>query len=220
MKTSVRSFAFPSPLYAILDPAHCRARSPDAVLEDFLLGGARLVQLRAKEVSGAEFLELAVHARRHSTRTGCLLIINDRVDIALAAGADGVHLGQEDLPLAAARRLMGEKIVGVSTHTPSQAREAEKGGADYIGFGPMFGTNTKETGYSPRGLEMLREVRREVALPIVAIGGITEGNATDVWKAGADAVAMISGLMDAHDAAAVVRRVLTLVQTSSASSAP
>jgi thiamine-phosphate pyrophosphorylase len=214
-----RGFAFPSPLYAILDAAQCRERSLDGVLKDLLRGGGRVVQLRLKEASGAEFLELAEKAGRHAASAGCLLFVNDRVDIALAAGADGVHLGQDDLPLTAARRLIGERIIGISTHTPSQARDAEEGGADYIGFGPMFGTNTKETGYSPRGLEMLRAVRREVKLPIVAIGGITEGNATEVLRAGADAVAMISGLMGAQDVAATVRRVLALAQTSSASSA-
>ena len=95
----------------------------------------------------------------------CRLIVNDRVDIALACEADGVHLGQEDLPLHAARKLMGDKIIGISTHDVEQAREAERGGADYIGFGPMFGTTTKETGYSARGLEMLRQVREAVRFP-------------------------------------------------------
>ena len=189
----------PPPLYAILDPEQIRSRAPDTVLLELLEGGIRLLQLRAKAMSAAEFLQLA-HAARALTRSyACRLIVNDRVDVALACAADGVHLGQEDLPLHAARRLMGDKIIGVSTHEVEQAREAERGGADYIGFGPMFGTTTKETGYSARGLEMLRQVREAVSLPIVAIGGITEGSVNAVWQAGADSAAIISDLLGTDD---------------------
>jgi thiamine-phosphate pyrophosphorylase len=135
------------------------------------------------------------------------------VDIALASQADGVHLGQEDLPLRVARKLMGDKIVGISTHDLTQAVEAERDGADYIGFGPIFETATKQTGYAARGLAMLREVRSAVKLPIVAIGGITEENIAQVWDAGADAAAMISDLMTAADVAEKVSRVLSLHQS-------
>ena len=139
---------------------------------------------------------------------GGRFIVNDRCDVALAVGADGVHLGQEDLPLHAARRLMGDKIIGVSTHEVEQAREAERGGADYIGFGPMFGTTTKETGYSARGLEMLRQVREAVSIPIVAIGGITEGSVNAVWQAGADSAAIISDLLGTDDIITKTKRIL------------
>jgi thiamine-phosphate pyrophosphorylase len=105
---------------------------------------------------------------------------------------------------------MGNKLIGISTHTPEQAKEAERGGADYIGFGPIFGSATKATGYSPRGLPMLQEIRSAVRLPIVAIGGITEANVTKVWQAGADAAAMISDLIAAKDIVEKVRRVLAL----------
>jgi len=141
------------------------------------------------------------------------LIVNDRVDIALACEADGVHLGQEDLPLYAARKLMGDRIIGISTHSTEQAQEAEDGGADYIGFGPMFGTTTKATGYSARGLTMLRQVRDTVRVPIVAIGGITEANVKEVWQAGADSAAIISDLLRTADIAAKVKRILALHQT-------
>jgi thiamine-phosphate pyrophosphorylase len=134
------------------------------------------------------------------------------VDIALASQADGVHLGQEDLPLRVARKLMGDKIVGISTHDLNQAVEAERDGADYIGFGPIFGTTTKQTGYSARGLSVLREVRSAVKIPIVAIGGITEENVAQVWDAGADAAAMIGDLMAAEDVAEKVRWILALHQ--------
>ncbi|MFQ5849688.1 MAG: thiamine phosphate synthase [Candidatus Binatia bacterium] len=213
-----RAFTLPSSLYAILDPTQSRGRPFLSVLNNLLEGGTAVVQLRAKEIAAREFLRLAVETRRHTSTAGCLFIVNDRVDIALASGADGVHLGQEDLPLAVARRLMGGKFIGISTHDLAQAMDAEQGGADYIGFGPIFGTPTKPTGYSPRGLPMLQEIRKAVKVPIVAIGGITDKSAGEVWEAGADAVAMISNLMGAEDIAGKVRRILALRQASSASS--
>ncbi|HEY3150518.1 MAG TPA: thiamine phosphate synthase, partial [Candidatus Binatia bacterium] len=128
--------------------------------------------------------------------------------IALACHADGVHLGQEDLPLAVGRKLMAAKLVGISTHDIEQAQEAERNGADYIGFGPMFGTTTKDTGYAPRGVDMLRKIRAAVKLPIVAIGGISEQNVRQVWQAGADSAAIISDILSADDVAAKVSRIL------------
>jgi thiamine-phosphate pyrophosphorylase len=198
------------PLYAVLDPEQVKQRPVSSVLAALLKGGARTVQLRAKNLAARDFLELAGEVRRQTAAAGCLFIVNDRVDIARISDADGVHLGQEDLPLAAARKLMGEKLVGISTHDLAQAREAERDGADYIGFGPIFGTATKETGYSARGIAMLREVRRAVALPIVAIGGIQESNVKSVWQAGADSAAMIGELMGASVVEEKVRRILKL----------
>ncbi len=204
---------FPSPLYAILDPTQVRGRSLNSVLQGLLKGGAALTQLRATEMNSQEFYQSALEARRLTRQNDCLFIVNDRADIALASQADGVHLGQGDLPLAVARKLMGkDKIIGISTHDLPQAEEAEQGGADYIGFGPIFGTTTKNTGYSPRGLTMLREIRKKVKIPIVAIGGITEDNVGQVWEAGADAAAMISALMGADDVAEKVRKILALHQ--------
>jgi thiamine-phosphate diphosphorylase len=198
------------PLYAILDPEQVKGRPASSVLAALLNGGAAIVQLRAKNLTAREFLELALEVRRQTATAGCRFIVNDRADIALLSDADGVHLGREDLPLLTARNLMGKKLIGVSTHDPAQAREAEKDGADYIGFGPIFGTSTKETGYSARGLEMLREIRRAVRLPIVAIGGIQESNVESVWRAGADSAAMISELMGASNVDEKVRRILKL----------
>jgi len=199
-----------SPLYAILDPEQTRSSSLELVLDELLAAGVRLLQLRAKQMSPRDFLQLAKLARPYTRSYGCTLIVNDRVDIARAVDADGVHLGQEDLPLHSARKLMTDKIIGISTHAIEQAIEAESGGADYIGFGPMFGTNTKETGYSARGLEMLQQVRTAVAIPVVAIGGITENNITAVWQAGATSAAIISDLLRSEDIAAKVRRILAL----------
>jgi thiamine-phosphate pyrophosphorylase len=202
----------PPPLYAILDPEQSKGRANETVLRELLEGGIKLLQLRAKAMTAGDFLQLASVTRRLTRSYGCRLIVNDRVDIALACEADGVHLGQEDLPLHAARKLMGDKMIGVSTHELEQAREAERDGADYIGFGPMFGTTTKATGYSARGLEMLRRVRAAVKIPIVAIGGITEANVAEVWQAGADSAAIISDLLGVADVPDKVKRILALRQ--------
>jgi thiamine-phosphate diphosphorylase len=199
-------------LYAILDPEQTKGRAAETALPELLEGGIQWLQLRAKTMPPRDFLELACAARRRTHSSGCRLIVNDRVDIALACAADGVHLGQEDLPLYAARKLMGERIIGISTHDVEQATEAEAGGADYIGFGPIFGTATKETGYSARGLEMLQQIREAVGIPIVAIGGITEGNVNEVWQAGADSAAIISDILGADDISNKVKRILTLRQ--------
>jgi thiamine-phosphate pyrophosphorylase len=200
------------PLYAILDPEQTKGRAAETALLELLKGGIEWLQLRAKAMPPRDYLELACAARRLTYSRSCKLIVNDRVDIALACGADGVHLGQEDLPLHAARKLMRDRIIGISTHDVEQAKKAEAGGADYIGFGPIFGTATKETGYSARGLEMLRQIREAVHIPIVAIGGITEGNVNGVWQAGADSAAIISDLLGADDIADKVKRILALRQ--------
>jgi thiamine-phosphate pyrophosphorylase len=202
------------PLYAILDPEQIKARHGSSVLHQLLDGGAGIIQLRAKRMDPRDFFKLAGEARALAHGRGCRLVVNDRVDIALACGADGVHLGQDDLPLGPARKLMAGKIVGISTHSVEQAREAERGGADYIGFGPMFGTATKDTGYAARGIDMLRAVRAAVSIPIVAIGGIKEENIAQVWQAGADSAAIISDILGADDVAAKVRRILQLSQAS------
>jgi thiamine-phosphate pyrophosphorylase len=205
---------FSSPLYAILDTSFSKGRSPTAILREFLNVGVKLVQLRAKELSSAEFFTLAKEARQLTREAGATFIVNDRADIAVASGADGVHLGQDDLPLQAARRILGpDKVIGISTHDLDQARSAELNGADYIGFGPIFGSTTKDTGYSPRGLEMLREIRAAVKLPIVAIGGINEQNVAEVWKAGADAAAIIGDIMSADDMGSKVQSIVGMHQT-------
>ena len=202
-------FTFPSPLYAIADTLGRSELSFVELTEKILAGGAVLIQLRVKDLPACEYLRIAKKARELTRRCQALLIINDRLDVALAAEADGVHLGQEDLPLHAARKILGEKnTIGISTHDEEQALAAERGGADYIGFGPVFGTGTKETGYTPRGLEQLCKIRSLVRLPIVAIGGITEEHAPEVLAAGASAVAMISDIVLAENVAAKVKQVL------------
>ena len=203
-------FAFPSPFYAMADTLNRPELSFQGLTDHLCAGGVRLLQLRVKQQPTRDFVALATEVQRICRRYQCTLIINDRVDIALAVEADGVHLGQDDLPLAAARKIVGrEKIIGVSTHTVQQALIAEQEGADYIGFGPLFGTTTKATGYTARGLEQLQEIRRQVRIPIVAIGGITAERAPAVLQAGADAVALISDIVLAPD---IQYRVKTLLQ--------
>jgi thiamine-phosphate pyrophosphorylase len=172
-----------------------------------------MIQLRDKTGSLRELLPQACAIRLLCRSHGALFIVNDRLDLALAAEADGAHVGQEDLPAVEARRLLGpNRILGVSTHSVDQALAAREAGADYIGFGPMFPTGTKQTGYSPRGPAILREVRNAVSFPILAIGGITLENVGVVIAAGATAPAVISAVVGAADiaaaAAALRQRVL------------
>jgi len=184
---------------AIVDPAV----QPDLPLTEIAsaLGGAgvRLVQLRAKQATSRVLLE---EARRLLSLlpADCSLIINDRTDVAALAGAAGVHLGQEDLPVAAARALWGpDKIIGLSTHNQEQLEAAQALPVDYLAFGPIFATTTKPDTKPVVGLERLRELRRCTDKPLVAIGGITTENAASVLAAGADSVAVISGWLAVED---------------------
>jgi thiamine-phosphate pyrophosphorylase len=207
-------FTFPSPLYTIDDTLGRAELSFATLAEQLCAGSAKLLQLRVKDLPTREFLAVAREVRAICSHYECLFIVNDRADIALAIDADGVHVGQEDLPLAAVRKVVGtHKMIGVSTHDPNQAVEAERGGADYIGFGPLFGTTTKATGYTARGLDQLKEIRSLVRLPIVAIGGITAERAPLALAAGANAVAMISDLVLARDVSAKVREILQALKT-------
>ena len=187
-------------LCVITDPVLAPGRDHVAVAAAALAGGADMIQLRDKTGSLRELLPQARAIQSLCRDHGAIFIVNDRVDLALTAGADGAHLGQEDLPAGAARRLLGPgRILGVSTHDLAQAQAAQAIGADYIGFGPIFATGTKTTGYTPRGLEGLRAIRAAVSLPILAIGGISLDNAAAVIAAGATALAVISAVVAAPD---------------------
>lgn len=157
--------------------------------------GIHTIQLREKRMSKRDIYRDASAIRIITRKCNVTFIVNDYIDIALAADADGVHLGQEDMPLEKARKIMGrKKIIGISTHSLRQALRAQEGDADYIGFGPIFATSTKEVG-RPRGLKALKEIRRHIRIPVVAIGGITWDNINEVLHAGADAVAVASGIL-------------------------
>ena len=206
---AVPPFAIP-PLYAILDTdVAARAGWPILDLADaYLRGGARLLQLRAKAMPGDRFLATAAALVQLAHRYQARVVINDRADIARLAGAGGVHVGQDDLPPSAARSVIGEAIVGLSTHTADQFARALLEPVDYVAVGPVFGTATKATGYDRVGLEMVREGAgraRVRGLPIVAIGGVTLENAQSVLDAGASSVAVISDLVSAADPEARVR---------------
>lgn len=167
--------------------------------------GVRLFQLRMKTPETRRLYEMAAVLCPLVRKGGGTFIVNDRCDVAVAVEADGVHLGQEDLPLADARAILGPgKLIGISTHNLVQATEAEAGGADYIGFGPIFPTATKENPDPVVGVAGLREVRAKVRLPIVAIGGIKAGNIGEVKSAGADCCAVVSAVLSAPDPAAAL----------------
>ena len=183
--------------------------------EAFLAGGARVIQLRAKHLASGVFLQHADRLVRAAAAHDAQIVVNDRADLALLAGAAGAHVGQEDLPPAAVRRLLGpEAVIGFSTHTVPQIEAAVREPVSYIAIGPVFGTVTKDTGYEAVGLERVREaVRIAAGLPVVAIGGITLQNAASVIEAGASSVAVIGDLLRGGDPAARVaafRRVLGL----------
>ena len=187
------------PLYPIVDVDVCglRGLEPLAVLEAFLAGGARFVQLRDKRTRTGPLVELAAAATALAHASGAAIIVNDRADVARLAGADGVHVGQDDLPVGDVRRVLGpDAIVGLSTHDEAQIDLAIGTSATYIAVGPIYGTSTKDTGYSARGLDLVRyAVSRAGERPVVAIGGITFERAAEVLAAGASSVAVISDLL-------------------------
>lgn len=194
-------------LYPILDVTLCRARALDPldVLDAFLAGGARFIQLRDKSPSSRDRLSLADAAVARVHAAGGRLVVNDRVDIARLSGADGVHVGQDDLTVAEARAIVGpDAIVGISTHDTAQIAAATATTATYLAVGPIYGTATKETGYSARGLALLQQAAAG-RKPVVAIGGITLERAPEVMAAGATSVAVISDLLRA-DPEEMVRR--------------
>lgn len=170
------------------------ALTPEESVVAALESGARWIQYREKEKTRREVYVEALRLRELTAGAGAAFVVNDHADIALAVGADGVHLGQDDLPLREARGIMGKRMIGISTHSVAEAVEAERDGADYIGFGPVFRTTTKDAG-PPRGVELLGEIRRHVRIPVVAIGGITPSNVAVVRDAGADAIAVASAIL-------------------------
>ena len=163
------------------------------MVNNVLSAGVRWIQYREKDLSRRQIYENALNLRKLTRLFNATLIINDHADIALAVEADGVHLGQDDLPLKEARKIMGNRIVGISTHDLAQAKEAESGGADYIGFGPVFHTTTKDAG-APKGVDNIRKIKENVSIPLVAIGGINPDNVASVMRAGADAVAVATAI--------------------------
>lgn len=194
-------------LHVLADDDARWCRNPVAQARDACAGGARVVQLRAKHTVDSRALAWARDIRRLTRESGSLFVVNDRFDLALASDADAVHLGQADLPPEALPPAARERLaVGRSTHTADQARAAKGEPVDYVAFGPVFATRSKESEYAARGLDRLAEIVALVApLPVVAIGGIDADNLADVVRAGARGVAVISAVAGARDPVAATR---------------
>lgn len=202
-------------LYAITDERMLAERGMDEVqaARECYEGGADVVQLRMKTADGGEMLRKAKEIEEIANGYSKFFIVNDRVDVAVLAGADGVHLGQTDIPVKEARRLCGDDmIVGVSVDTPEEAIRAVEDGADYIGVGSIFTTRTKPDAAQGLGLDAIMKVREAVGeVPIVAIGGINRGNVLDVIRAGADSAAVVSAIMAAPDIRDAAHELKTMI---------
>lgn len=199
-----------SGVYLLLDEQWAPRYHLPFVLELAAGCGIRLFQYRNKTGPPRDVFAKAGELRDVAARSGALFIVNDRCDVALAVEADGVHLGQEDLPLDLARQVMGrQKIIGISTHRPEEVTQATRGGADYIGYGPLFPTTTKETHTAPVGLAGLREIRSLTPLPVFAIGGITLDVLEEIVDSGANGVAVASAVLDASDVERTMRELVS-----------
>jgi thiamine-phosphate pyrophosphorylase len=199
-------------LYVVLDRTAARGRDLEPLLAAVIDGGCRMVQLREKEWPSGRLLPLAGRLRAQCRAAGVTFIVNDRVDVAVAVEADGVHVGQEDLPARLARPLLRPgMLLGVSTHGVEQARAARDDGADYVAVGSMFPTATKPD-FELVGPALIRKLRAEIRVPLVGIGGITHDNVAEVVRAGADGVAVISAVCAAPNPGEATRRFLELIQ--------
>ena len=200
-------------LYLVTDRGLARGRSTLAIVQAAVRGGTTCVQLREKECSTREFIEQAVTLKEYLKAQGVPLIINDRVDVAQAVRADGVHLGQRDMPLPMAKEILGNSmIIGISAESLEDAVAAQKGGADYLGVSPIYATPTKADTAPPLGLEGLREIRKRVRIPLVGIGGLNRQNSADVIRNGADGVAVVSAIVAADDPEAAARDLRQVIE--------
>jgi thiamine-phosphate pyrophosphorylase len=188
-------------LYLVADADYAAGRDLAGLVDAAVDGGVTVVQLRAKSLDKPAVIVLAAEMARRLGPKGVPLLVNDHPDVAKACGAAGVHLGQEDMPVALARRLLGpEALIGVSVNTPEEARRAEREGADYVGAAPAYVTSTKELALAVLGPDGVGRIKRATGLPVVAIGGIAAANAFEMAQAGADGIAVISAILGAPDA--------------------
>ncbi|MBW2488712.1 MAG: thiamine phosphate synthase [Deltaproteobacteria bacterium] len=200
-------------LYLVTDRGLARGRSTFEIVSAAVNGGATVVQLREKACSTLEFIQQALSIKALLKTRNIPLIINDRVDVAQAVAADGVHLGQTDMPLETARGILGARmIIGISAESPADAIAAEKGGADYLGVSPIYATPTKTDTAPALGLEGLREIRKAVRLPLVGIGGLNRDNAAGVIRSGADGVAVVSAIVAADDPEVAARELKQVIR--------
>jgi thiamine-phosphate pyrophosphorylase len=199
-------------LYLITDRHQTGSLRLIDVVEDALKGGVRGVQLREKDLSSRELYELAYDMRKLTARYGAKLIINDRVDIALAVEADGVHLGLNSMPIHRVRRLLGSKmLVGLSCHNQTSAIIAQENGADFITFGPVYYTPSKASYGKPVGVELLKTVAHLLAIPVFALGGIKKENIQNVTAAGASGIALISAIIASNDPQSAADAMITML---------
>ena len=198
-------------LYVVITEALCAGRSALEVLTKILTAGVRLVQLREKDLPGREHFERALMFRHETAAVGALLIVNDRLDVALAAGADGVHLGQDDLPVDAARRIAPGLLIGASTHSLEEALAAQEAGASYVNIGPIFATQTKETA-TPLGPEMIDQIAPRLRIPWTTMGGIKASNIDQVVSRGARHPAVITAVTAAPDPRAAARELRNIIK--------
>lgn len=192
-------------IYPVISSEFCAGRNPTYVLEQIADGGARIVQLREKNMDERALGLLACEFRRICDRSGMLLIINDSVDIALESGADGVHLGQDDTPLETARQMAPALIFGISTHSSKEALEAQANGADYINIGPIFNTQTKSLATAALGVGIIREIAPMLHIPFTVMGGIKSRHVPELISAGARKIAMVTEITENGNIAAKVR---------------
>jgi len=200
-------------LYIITDQRISHDKSHLKVAEAALAGGATVIQFRDKEMKDSEAVVTCREIYKLTKKKGVSFIVNDRVEVAKAMDADGVHLGQEDMSFSSARKILGkEKIIGISVETVEQALKAVEGGADYLGVGPIYATATKPDAGKVLGIARLKEIREAVNIPIVAIGGINENNLEEVLKAGVDGVAVISAVVSAPDITEACRKLKNKIE--------
>ena len=200
-------------LYLVTDRGLSRGRKTLEIVAAAVNGGATVVQLREKACSTLEFIERAQSIKAFLKTRNIPLIINDRIDVAQAVAADGVHLGQKDMPLETAKGILGDTmIIGISAESLADAIAAEKGGADYLGVSPIYTTPTKTDTAPAIGLEGLREIRRAVRLPLVGIGGLNRANAAEVIRNGADGVAVVSAIVAADDPEAAAHELKQVIK--------
>ena len=195
-------------LYFVTSQSLSRGRTTLDVVREALAGGVRLVQLREKEMPDGEFYDLAVHARRITSESGALLIINDRLDVAIGVGADGVHLGLDDFPAVEARRIAPDLVIGASTHSKEEAVAARENGASYVNIGPLFPTGTKAWKGEFLGIEGLVSVASVIDIPFTVMGGIKEEHIPSLLENGVRTVAVVTAVTQAEDPAQAVRSLL------------
>jgi thiamine-phosphate pyrophosphorylase len=200
-------------LYVVTDRGIANGLAHAEIARRAAKGGANVVQLRDKHLSGRELYMTALEVRQVTKEYDTAFIVNDSLDVALAVKADGVHLGQDDLPLKAARRITPEGfIIGISVGNAAQASKAEEEGADYIALSPVFDTASKDDAGSGRGLDVLKEIKKAVKIPVIAIGGIDRKNLSSVIRSGADGIAVISAVVGQKDIEAAARELAALIK--------